>query len=138
MALFSAANQLYWLNSALKDFDAVSVVPMVGVTSVIGQTLGSVCLFQEYSTFSTTQWVLFPVAVMIICIGIYQLAQREHGLVEPSISPRKRRPGRSPTLAAGSDSSPATEHLAPRTSWSPSDEPSTRARLTYDSFADDS
>eukprot|EP01050_Picozoa_sp_SAG11_P020264 SAG11_NODE_3387_length_2479_cov_4.557983_1_plen_319_part_00 len=84
---------------------AITVVPIVGVTSVTGQTLGSVCLFKEFEEFSAMSWVLFPLAVLVICIGICMLAQREHGLVEPSISPRKRRP-------RGATSSPTSASTA--------------------------
>lgn len=75
--LFFIFSQLHWMAVALKNFDALYVVPVFQCFFIIVSTLGGAVFFQEFASFSVLQGIMFPIGVVITLIGVWILSQRD-------------------------------------------------------------
>jgi len=75
--LFFIFSQLHWMAVALKNFDALYVVPVFQCFFIIVSTLGGAVFFQEFASFSVLQAIMFPIGVIITLIGVWILSQRD-------------------------------------------------------------
>lgn len=68
--------QIYWLNRALRHYDALLVVPIFHITWTILSILTAGIYFQDFDHYSSTQFRYFMVGVLIIFIGSVFLGSR--------------------------------------------------------------
>lgn len=73
VALALPVVQLYSLNAALRDFDALFITPVYQSTLIISTAVGGIACFQPLSQFTTLQLVMFPVGVSVTAVGVYLL-----------------------------------------------------------------
>lgn len=69
--------QVKFLNAGLARFDALVVIPVYQVFWMISGILGGAVVFDEFSTFDSLQWVMFPLGTVIAVAGMYLLTQRD-------------------------------------------------------------
>ncbi|KAH9261369.1 hypothetical protein BASA81_000001 [Batrachochytrium salamandrivorans] len=67
--------QIYWLNQGLARFESLYNVPIFTSSWIVGTVLGGGIFYGEFSTFSVAQAVLFPMGVILCCVGVFFLAQ---------------------------------------------------------------
>jgi len=67
--------QLLYLNLALSLADALVVVPVFTSTWIITTALAGGILYEEFYKFTVLQGVLFPVGVLLCCIGVFGLVR---------------------------------------------------------------
>ena len=113
--LVSNVSEIYWMQRALQMFDALIVVPLFTVTVSMLSIVTGIIFFDELKTFTWTQFVLFPVGVLVTLSGVYLLSQRE---VEAVVRRRRllvrRRPAvtRTGQLRSASTPGPAAASAA--------------------------
>ena len=69
--------QTNYLATSLKYFDALYVVPVFQCFWISGSTVGGAIFYGEYKSFSTLQFVLFPLGVIITLTGVFILSNRD-------------------------------------------------------------
>jgi len=74
--LFCIFCQLHFLALGLRFFDALYVVPVFQCFFILGSTLGGAAYFAEFSSFGVTQFVLFPIGILLTLCGVYILSSR--------------------------------------------------------------
>jgi hypothetical protein len=67
--------QLYWLNQGLARFESLYNVPIFTSTWIVGTVLGGGVFYGEFSEFSWVQALLFPLGVILCCVGVFFLSQ---------------------------------------------------------------
>ena len=79
MVLFSLVAciflQLYWLNQGLARFESLYNVPIFTTTWIVGTVIAGGVIYQEFSEFSVAQAILFPLGVILCCVGVFLLSQ---------------------------------------------------------------
>lgn len=66
--------QIYWLNQGLARFESLYNVPIFTSTWIVGTVLGGGVFYGEFSEFSPLQALLFPLGVILCCVGVFFLA----------------------------------------------------------------
>ncbi|KAF0688255.1 Aste57867_20125 [Aphanomyces stellatus] len=69
--------QTHCLSLGLKYFDALYIVPVFQCFFISFSVIGGAVYFQEFKNFDTTQWIVFPVGVLITIAGVIVLSSRE-------------------------------------------------------------
>jgi len=77
--VFTIVSQLHWLAIALKNADALLVIPIFQSFFIIISIIGGGVYFKELDKLSQTNTAIFCAGVMIMMSGIYMLAQRSLG-----------------------------------------------------------
>jgi hypothetical protein len=67
--------QLYWLNQGLARFESLYNVPIFTSTWIVGTVLGGGVFYGEFADFSVVQAILFPLGVILCCVGVFFLSQ---------------------------------------------------------------
>jgi hypothetical protein len=67
--------QIYWLNQGLARFESLYNVPIFTSTWIVGTVLGGGIFYGEFSQFSVAQAILFPLGIILCCVGVFFLAQ---------------------------------------------------------------
>lgn len=67
--------QISYLNAGLKRFDALVMVPVYQSFWILMSVLGGIMYFEEYTTFTFIQTLMFPLGGFITMIGIFVLLQ---------------------------------------------------------------
>ena len=78
----------YWLNridTGLKYYPPLFIIPVMQVFFVFFAILCGGIYFEEFDTFSTTQWIGFCIGVAMILAGVYGLAPKDMTLVVPDL-----------------------------------------------------
>ena len=79
--------QIAFLNSGLARFESLYNVPIFTSTWIVGTVLGGGIMYGEFSTFSLTQALVFPLGIGLCCVGVFFLARggpEEHQQVAPA------------------------------------------------------
>lgn len=66
----AAVAQLYILNEGLAKHSAVEYLPMYQSSLTIYGVIAGGVFFQEFRHFNTVSWVMFPVGVLVVLIGL--------------------------------------------------------------------
>lgn len=69
--------QTYLQNLGLQSYDALIIFPIFQVFWVVFSVLGGLIYFQEINNLNQQQSVVFTIAISIIILGVYFLAQHE-------------------------------------------------------------
>lgn len=69
--------QLHFLAKALSSFDALYCVPVFQCFFIVFSTLAGAAYFSEFSRFSVTQSLIFPVGMFFTLGGVYVLSSRK-------------------------------------------------------------
>lgn len=80
--IVAGCGQLFSLNFSLKNFEAISVVPVMSSTLITTSSIISMVFFKEWSSMEPWQLVMLPVFVIVVVVGIIALSSRERGLGE--------------------------------------------------------
>lgn len=119
----SIFSQIHWLAMALKDFDAVIVVPVFQCFFITGSIIGGGVLFKEFENLATWELALFMVGITLTQVGVFLLAQREQayyeeleghpspGAVHPEINKRAR-DGSTSMDSEGTNSARSSHHMS--------------------------
>jgi len=75
--LFFIFSQIHFINKALIISDALFVVPVFQCFWISFSTLGGLFYYQEYKTLKFMNYLLFPIGIILILLGVYTLALRE-------------------------------------------------------------
>jgi hypothetical protein len=67
--------QIYWLNQGLARFESLYNVPIFTSTWIVGTVLGGGVFYGEFAEFTWIQWLLFPLGIVLCCIGVFLLSQ---------------------------------------------------------------
>ena len=81
--LFFIFSQIHFLALALAYFDALYCVPIFQCFFILISTVGGATFFQEFSNFSPTQAIIFPLGILVTLVGVFLLAQRDSSAVAP-------------------------------------------------------
>ncbi|CAK4607863.1 unnamed protein product [Aphanomyces euteiches] len=69
--------QTHCLSLGLKYFDALYIVPVFQCFFIMFSVISGAVYFEEFKNFSTTQWIVFPIGVLITIAGVIVLSSRE-------------------------------------------------------------
>ena len=69
--------QVHYINQTLRYFDSLYCIPIYQCFLVIFNTTFGLIYFQEYLTFETINWIIFPIAVVLTVFGAYIESLRE-------------------------------------------------------------
>lgn len=67
--------QIYFLNQGLARFESLYNVPIFTSTWIVGTVLGGGIFYGEFASFSLTQALLFPLGIIICCVGVFLLSR---------------------------------------------------------------
>lgn len=72
--------QVKWLNSGLRLFPSVVIVPTFQSFWILVSVLSGMAFFGEYKAFAAAEWKggLFGVGILLTIAGVYMLSQRSH------------------------------------------------------------
>lgn len=84
LLIVCALGQVYLLNSALAEFEAVSVIPVYSCTLITMSGAVSMVFFEEWY-IETWRLVLFPTFILSAVAGIYVLSMRDMPKSEPAV-----------------------------------------------------
>ncbi|KAI8354274.1 magnesium transporter NIPA-domain-containing protein [Mortierella sp. GBAus27b] len=76
VTVVTAVSQVYWINMGLKKYDALLQVPVFFTIWVLLDIVGGGIYYDEFRGFSTKQFVLFSLGVLIVFFGVALLAKR--------------------------------------------------------------
>ncbi|ETV95552.1 hypothetical protein, variant [Aphanomyces invadans] len=81
--------QTHCLSLGLKYFDALYIVPVFQCFFITFSVIGGAVYFEEFKDFSTTQWIVFPLGVLVTIAGVVVLSSRdmEHDAGAPTVPP---------------------------------------------------
>ena len=84
-----AAAQIMWINKGLALFDAVLSLPLYNSFYIILSGTWGFIYFNEMKTFTTFQWVMFPLGICVTIAGILLMtSKREKGKeASPAVHP---------------------------------------------------
>jgi len=68
--------QIHYLNKGLEMFDALYIVPIYQTFWIIGNVIGGITYYQEFSDFDTKDAFGFPVGIIVTLVGVAILSQR--------------------------------------------------------------
>ena len=114
--------QIAFLNQGLARFESLYNVPIFTSTWIVGTVLGGGIFYGEFASFSLVQALLFPLGIVICCLGVFLLARGtpedhhrdgEQGMGDPedSVDKNVRPDGPVPTTSDGDLSAPPTNKL---------------------------
>ncbi|ETV95553.1 hypothetical protein H310_10995 [Aphanomyces invadans] len=69
--------ETHCLSLGLKYFDALYIVPVFQCFFITFSVIGGAVYFEEFKHFTTTQWIVFPLGVLITIAGVVVLSSRE-------------------------------------------------------------
>lgn len=69
--------QIHLQNLGFKDYDALLIFPIFQISWTVASTVGGLIVFEEYQQLNTDQTGMFALALVVIMIGVYFLAQHE-------------------------------------------------------------
>ena len=69
--------QTHYLAMGLKYFDALYIVPVFQCFFITLSVLGGAVYFKELRNFSTLQWFMFPLGVLVIVMGVVFMSCRD-------------------------------------------------------------
>jgi len=75
--LLTCAAQVHWINQGLERYDSFYIVPMFHVHWNVWSIMGGIVFFDEFQTFTATNYALFLLGVTCILVGVAYLSQRE-------------------------------------------------------------
>lgn len=64
----------YRLNNGLRLFDAMYIVPMFQVVWTLSSITNGGIYFAEFDLFSADQYLMYGIGVVLIMVGVYQMA----------------------------------------------------------------
>ena len=68
--------QIRWLNSGLKSFDALSVVPVFQSFWILVSVVAGLIFFGEYQQMDSTSLCVFPIGILLTIVGVFFLSGR--------------------------------------------------------------
>ncbi|RHZ29050.1 hypothetical protein DYB26_014476, partial [Aphanomyces astaci] len=69
--------QTHCLSLGLKYFDALYIVPVFQCFFITFSVIGGAVYFEEFKDFTMTQWIVFPIGVLITIAGVVVLSSRD-------------------------------------------------------------
>lgn len=78
--------QVKWLNSGLRLFPSVVIVPTFQSFWILVSVLSGMAFFGEYKAFADAEWKggLFGTGILLTIAGVYMLSQRSHVAAAPA------------------------------------------------------
>ncbi|KAJ3100571.1 NIPA-like protein 3 [Physocladia obscura] len=76
VTVFTALSQVYWINMGLQRYDALLQIPVFFVVWTVFDVVGGGVYFGEFDGFNARQYGLFSIAVGVIFMGVFVLADR--------------------------------------------------------------
>jgi len=73
--IFTAVFWVTRLNKGLRMFPAMLIVPMMQICWTLFSIVSGMLYFQEYSSFTTISWIMFPLGVSIVFVGVFLLTK---------------------------------------------------------------
>ena len=70
-------SQTHTLNMACMHGDTMSSFPVFQAFWIGMSNVSGIVFFQQAHTFTATQWVMFPIALVFVMVGIYLIAKHE-------------------------------------------------------------
>ncbi|ETV81337.1 hypothetical protein H257_05884 [Aphanomyces astaci] len=69
--------ETHCLSLGLKYFDALYIVPVFQCFFITFSVIGGAVYFEEFKDFTMTQWIVFPIGVLITIAGVIVLSSRD-------------------------------------------------------------
>ena len=91
VALTAIWMQIFFLNIALKRYDAMLVVPVYQSLWIIVAVIGGGVFFEDFKSFETYQWICFPIGVIICIAGVFLLAENRKKVNSTRVEPKPDR-----------------------------------------------
>ncbi|KAJ3063515.1 hypothetical protein HDU98_000693 [Podochytrium sp. JEL0797] len=76
VTVFTAVGQVYWINMGLERYDALLQIPVFFVVWTVFDVIGGGIYFNEFKGFNARQYGLFILAILVIFLGVFVLADR--------------------------------------------------------------
>ena len=68
--------QVFWMNSGLRRFDALYIVPVFQSFWIIGSVIGGLVFFGEYGEMTAGHFLAFSIGVILTIVGVFFLSQK--------------------------------------------------------------
>jgi hypothetical protein len=82
LALFFSVLQLANINQGMRRYSAIMYLPLYNCMYILLSGFMGALMYREFDKYSTLQWVLFPVGVLITMCGILIMTLKEPGAKE--------------------------------------------------------
>lgn len=79
--------QTHYLAHGLEYFDALFIIPVFQCFFIINSILGGALYWEEMNDFNLTQWIVFPLGVLITLWGVYLMSSRNMQVDEEDEEP---------------------------------------------------
>jgi hypothetical protein len=82
LALVFSTLQLANINQGMRRYSAIMYLPLYNCMYILLAGFMGALMYREFDKYSTLQWVLFPIGVLITMCGILIMTQKEPGAKE--------------------------------------------------------